>query len=162
MRRDRRGFSLPEPSREAERHSGRGMRTMGGRGQLPRLQEPKFSRQRPEQAGCCSVRPTGQQKGWTNSQQLLDPTVVSWGPSTISPLRIWHSSVRPTGRFDSKSMNRSLNSVFTDEGPLGPREGQQLALGHTAPVSQHLPKEAPTLAPYTEELARGILLQLSL
>ena len=49
------------------------------------------------------------------------PVVVSWGPSTISPLRVWRSSVRPTGRFDSKSMNRSLNSVFTDEGTQAQR-----------------------------------------
>ena len=147
MMRDRRGFSLPEPRTEAERRSGRGMRTTGGRGQLPQLQEPKFSREKPEQAGCCAIRPTGQQKGWTNSQRLLDPMVVSWAPSTISPLRVWRSSVWPTGRFDSKSVNRSLNSVFTDEGTLRPREGQQLALGHSAPISQHLPKEVPTLAP---------------
>ena len=61
------------------------MRTTGGRGQLPQLQEPKFSRERPEQAGCCAICPTGQQKGWTNSQQLLDPWWCPGAPA-LSPL----------------------------------------------------------------------------
>ena len=121
------------------------MRTTGGRQQLPWLQEPKFCRE--DRAGWVMFNTSN----WLaerpeQSSATPGPCGGILGPQQYPPRRIWCSSVQPAGRFDSKSMKRPLNSVFTDEGTLGPREGQQLALGHTAPISQHPPKEVPMLA----------------
>lgn len=145
--RDRRGISLPEPRTEAGQRLGRGMRTTGGRGQLPWLQEPKFSRE--DRAGWVMFNTSN----WLaeRSEQFSAPPGPCGGilgPQQYPPRRIWRSSVRPTGRFDSKSMNRSLNSLFTDEATLGPREGQQLALGHTVPFHSILLRKCQRWLPY--------------
>lgn len=85
----------------------------------------------PEQAGCCSVHPSGLAERsnrfpWTSG---LHGGIL--GLSTISSLRIWHSSVRSTRRFESKSLNRSLNSLFTDEDSGAQREAETCPGSHS-------------------------------
>lgn len=88
---------------------------MGGRGQLPWLQEPKFSRE--DRAGWEMFNTSN----WLaeRSEQFSatpGPCGGILGPQQYPPCRIWCSSIWPAGRFNSKSMNKCLNSVFTDEG----------------------------------------------